>query len=56
GLFVSHVDERSSASLNRVRFGDKIQCINGIEVTSYSQAKQLIEKTHPTVEFSIIDW
>nr|CAH8865890.1 unnamed protein product [Trichobilharzia regenti] len=55
GLFVSHVDERSSASLNRVRFGDKIQCINGIEVTSYSQAKQLIEKTHPTVEFSIID-
>lgn len=56
GLFVSHVDERSSAKLNKVRFGDKIQCINDTEVTSYTQAKQLIEETHPTVNFSFIDW
>ncbi|CAH8586129.1 unnamed protein product [Schistosoma mattheei] len=55
GLFVSHVDERSSAKLNKVRFGDKIQCINDIEVTSYTQAKQLIEETHPTVNFSFLD-
>ncbi|CAH8593152.1 unnamed protein product [Heterobilharzia americana] len=55
GLFVSCVNEQSSASLNRVRFGDKIQCINGIEVVSYTQAKQLIEETYPTVDFSFID-
>ncbi|CAH8545113.1 unnamed protein product [Schistosoma turkestanicum] len=55
GLFVSHVDERSSAKLNKVRFGDKIQCINDVEVTSYTQAIQLIEETHPTVNFSFLD-
>ncbi|VDO90296.1 unnamed protein product [Schistosoma mattheei] len=42
--------------MNKVRFGDKIQCINDIEVTSYTQAKQLIEETHPTVNFSFLDW
>ncbi|KAK4468409.1 hypothetical protein MN116_007618 [Schistosoma mekongi] len=55
GLFVSHVDERSSARLNKVCFGDRIQCINGVEVKSYSQAKQLIEETHPSVEFSFLN-